>query len=378
MTKNKKLLIIGVHLKSEGYPNVKYRVSALKRTYPHCEEFNFSMWDESGLGKQGRYSILKSGGRMLWAHLLVMFKFVSSGKKEVVYVPYPSVFISFIASFLPRAVRPKKLVIDAFISIYDTVVCDRKMLSEKGLLAKILRKVEKRAFEMADVIVTDTPLNSKYYAQLFDIDNTKFLAIPLSTNETDYYYTPYIARTDSVCRVLFIGTFIPLHGIGTIVDAISLLSKDRGIFFTLIGDGEEAYQLNQLLDSGLENFEWISEWQSPESISKYIRASDICLGIFGNTEKASRVCPYKIYSYSLCGRPVITAYSDWMKTCGAWNTFQFVSSGDHVQLAREIICLANNAEERVVLSEKSHDFYERTLSNFEAARCFYDCLFDLD
>jgi len=374
MTKSKKLLIVGVHLKSEGYPNVKYRVSALKKSYPYCEEFNLPMWDESGLGKQGRYSILKSGGRMLWAHLLVMFKFVLCGKGGVVYVPYPSMFICFIASFLPRTVRPKKLVIDAFISIYDTVVCDRKILSKNSLSAKILRKVEERAFKVADVIVTDAPLNSEYYSQLFDIDSAKFLAIPLSTNESDYYYTPYIARTDGVCRVLFVGTFIPLHGIGTIVDTISLLANDSSIFFTLIGDGEEAYRLNQLLDSDLNNYEWISEWQSSKNISKYIRASDICLGIFGVTEKASRVCPYKIYAYSLCGRPVITACSDWMKACGALNAFKFISSGDHVQLAREIVSLASNEDERVLLSERSHDFYEYSLSNLGAAIHFHECL----
>ena len=44
-------------------------------------------------------------------------------------------------------------------------------------------------------------------------------------------------------------------------------------------------------------------------LPNYIRKADLCLGIFGTTNKAQRVIPHKVFDYVACGAKVITERS---------------------------------------------------------------------
>lgn len=374
---NKNILVLGVHLKSEGYPNVLYRIADIKNSSRHYEEINIPMWRERDIGTRGRYGFVKNTIQGLKAHVLTFAAYLTRTSVDVVYIPYPAIFLCVMLSFIPKKLRPKRLVIDAFISIYDTVVMDRALLSPKHFMACLLKKIEKRAFETADVVITDTAINSVYYAELFGLPTNKFTAIPLSTNEINFKPKPYSYDEGDVCNVLFVGTFIPLHGISTLVEAICLLKNNTRIFFTLIGNGQESTKMQKLYDEKLENFRWISDWKSANEIAEFIEQSVICLGVFGGTEKAARVCPYKIYAYAACGRPIITRKSKLLTDpSGVINgdAFEFVEPADPVALAGVITRLANNTDRRQMLSCNSMRYYENYLSNSVAASLFEECI----
>lgn len=374
---NKSILVLGVHLKSEGYPNVLYRIADIEKTFLRYEEINIPMWRERDIGTSDRYGFFKNAMQGLKAHGLTFSAYLTRKSVDVVYIPYPAIFLCAMLSFLPKKLRPKCLVIDAFISIYDTVVVDRALLSPEHFMARTLKKIEKRAFEMADVVITDTAINSSYYAEMFGLPKHKFTAIPLSSNEFDFKPEPYSYDKGDICNVLFVGTFIPLHGISTIVEAIYLLKDNARIFFTLIGNGQESTKVKKLYDENLENFRWISDWRAANEIAEFIEQSDICLGIFGGTEKAARVCPYKIYAYAACGRPIITSVSKLLTDPAGvidGETFVFVEPANPVALAEAITALANNTDRRQVLSLNSMRYYEKYLSNSVAAFLFEKCI----
>jgi glycosyltransferase involved in cell wall biosynthesis len=58
----------------------------------------------------------------------------------------------------------------------------------------------------------------------------------------------------------------------------------------------------------LQNVEFI-EFLEQKELTQYIHHADICLGIFGETEKAKRVIPNKVYEAMAMKKPVITGNS---------------------------------------------------------------------
>ncbi len=372
------LLILGVYLKSEGYPNVKYRVKSLMELGGlKVAEINFPMWPEKQVGRGGIWTkLLLSAWRLLFSHLVVLYRYIRACPAHNVYIPYPAVFVVVILSFLPKKFRPNKVVIDAFISLYDTIVNDRKLVSSKSIGAKLLKNIEKRAFDFADTVVTDTDQNSVSYSQLFELPLHKFIAIPLSTNENDMQFSPY--RPDGkAIRVLFVGTLVPLHGIETILEAINLLQGNKNIEFTIIGNGQDGRLVEEHLKSHPDSVIWMKTWQSGSQIAKYISESDICLGIFGQGPKAQRVCPYKIYSYANCGRAIITGETEWTRSAfGLLDIMPLETSPvtNARLLAVKIEELAGNEKKRKNLAQSASEYYIKNLSNKKGNALFSELI----
>jgi glycosyltransferase involved in cell wall biosynthesis len=59
----------------------------------------------------------------------------------------------------------------------------------------------------------------------------------------------------------------------------------------------------------LPNVRWI-EWATYDELRQNLAASDICLGIFGESDKAASVIPNKVFQIVAAGRPLITRDSD--------------------------------------------------------------------
>ena len=119
------------------------------------------------------------------------------------------------------------------------------------------------------------------------------------------------------------------------------------------------------------------DWQTAENIADEIEHADICLGIFGNTAKAQRVCPFKLYAYAAVGRPIITGHTQWLQNATAnlhYRPFATVPVNDPEALANEIAALAENPERRCELAEYSQRFYAMGLANQIVSELFLECL----
>jgi glycosyltransferase involved in cell wall biosynthesis len=187
--------------------------------------------------------------------------------------------------------------------------------------------------------------------------------------------SPYKPSSKTV-NVLFVGTLVPLHGIETILQAITLLQGDKNIEFTIIGDGQDGRFVEEYLKEYPDSITWIKTWQSSSEIAKYIYGTDICLGIFGEGAKAQRVCPYKIYSYAMCGRAIITGETDWTRSLLTAQYFETIPVGSGELLALAIKELAGNETKRDFLAGSAAKFYEQSLSNTKASSEF-NALFSL-
>jgi glycosyltransferase involved in cell wall biosynthesis len=226
---------------------------------------------------------------------------------DVVLVGYLGHFDVFIARALSR-LRRKPLVFDAFVSLYDTAVEDRGLFGRRSALARLLRRVDRWACELSDVVLLDTNQHIDYFCQELGLDQSKFQRVLVGADPA-YAVTEPDAPTDERFVVLHYGKFAPLHGMGFIIDAADRLRDRPDILFRIVGGGqtfdESRAHAEQL---GLTNIELIP-WIEPNALPKAIREAHVCLGIFGDTPKASRVVPNKVYQCLAAGAAVVTGRS---------------------------------------------------------------------
>jgi glycosyltransferase involved in cell wall biosynthesis len=204
----------------------------------------------------------------------------------------------------------RPLVFDIFISIYDTVVLDRRMFAPDSLSARWIRGVEGLVLKLPDAIICDTRANCAFLHRLYRVPEQRLWAVPVGC-ESAFFHPPEgaLEKPDGggPLEVLFYGQYIPLHGIAYILDAVELMRDDPGIRFTLIGRGQEFPGIRARVERlGPPNLTLV-EWLPYPELRQRIYRAHIGLGIFGVTDKARRVVPNKVYQMMACGTtPIVT------------------------------------------------------------------------
>src|SRR3546814_3316686 len=89
-------------------------------------------------------------------------------------------------------------------------------------------------------------------------------------------------------HVLFYGQFIPLHGVDTVIRAARLL-RNEPVEWQIIGQGQVAPCIRAMLaEEPLPKLHWL-EWVEYRQLKQFIAEAELCLGIFGTSEKAASV-----------------------------------------------------------------------------------------
>lgn len=302
------ILVIGVCSLTDKYPNAKYKHKAIL----DLDEYETESFVKDIGVSTSYWSVSNSSsyiGKILFFVKLLLNSihvfFVSLYKRpKTVYILYPSLILALFFCVVPKRYKPK-ILIDGFISIFDTVVLDRQLFTRTGLISRTIYLLEKLAYKNSDSVLVDTKENGEFYSELFNINEGLFLPIPLSIP-----ILPEIsieARSDNKVKLVFFGTFVPLHGISIIIDAAKELSGNSNYEFHIIGDGQEAQILEEALSLGLENITWHRGLFDTQELTQKVATCDIGLGIFSVNNKAMRVIPYKYYYYLNMGLPVITS-----------------------------------------------------------------------
>lgn len=204
--------------------------------------------------------------------------------------------------FLP-GIRNKPIVFDALMSPYASLSEERKLGWRGRLLAPLVFYLERSILRRADLVITDTPAHIVYYQQTFGLPSTKLCALPVSAPDVERI-APTPSSLDSSFNVLFFGSFLPLHGVNTIVQAASLL-KNLDIRFDFVGGS--AQQVHSACEAaGVTNYTHRSWVPFDELLRRDIPAAHLCLGgPFGNTRQARRVITTKTAQCLAARRPTV-------------------------------------------------------------------------
>ncbi len=220
---------------------------------------------------------------------------------DILYAAYPATIPVILAKIFQR----KPVVMDAFYSMYDAVVNDRKEVSRWSFRALKLLLLDWASIMLADYVITDTAEHANYWSSWLFVNPKKIFPLHLGVNDKIYFPLPE-KEISAVFRVHFHGTYIPLQGIEKIVEAARILKDDPTVAFTFIGSGQLSKKIEALIAKyELKNIERIGRI-SPEDLNRHINKGDVVLGIFGDTEKTLRVIPNKVYEGMAARKALIT------------------------------------------------------------------------
>lgn len=221
-------------------------------------------------------------------------------RNDVVFIGFaPQLIIPFIG----YKFKKKTIVIDFFISIYDTLICDRRWFKKKGIVAKILHKLDEYTLKKCNHVITDTKAHAEFFISEFYGKREKFQTIYLEADSNTYYVReqnkPRKLKDKFV--VLYFGSILPLQGVDIVLDAISEFKNKDNIYFDIIGPISSRYHKPEQ-----ENVCY-TEWLSQEELAEHIANADLCLaGHFsGIINKADRTIPGKAYIYESMSKKMI-------------------------------------------------------------------------
>jgi len=251
----------------------------------------------------------------------------------------------------------KPVVFDAFVSQYDTVVMDRKDIQEGSWRAKYFYALDKVSTSLADLVLMDTDQHVEYYCQAVGSPKAKFRRILVGA-DTDLFYPRPPKEQRKGFLVTFIGTFIPLQGVPYIIEAAHYLEQHADIRFELIGSGQTYPEAKRLArDLKVKNLSFVDPLPT-EEVPEKLAAADVCLGIFGDTEKTKRVIPSKVYIAMAMGKPVITGDTPAARWLLTHREHAFlVPVADSKALANAVIELMENRQLRERLSHNGRQTF---------------------
>lgn len=271
------------------------------------------------------------------AYPVLIWRYCRAPRHDAVFVAYMGHF-DVVVLWPFAKLRRAKLVWDAFLSLYDTVVEDRKLVKPESLRAKLAGALEKTACAVADHIALDTKAHVQYFSERYNVPESKLMPAWVGAETDIFQHRNLCPARDGQFNVLFYGQFIPLHGVEFIIDAARRIN-DPDVRWTIVGHGQERGKIDRLLKDENVKSVTLVDWIDYARLPEVIADADLCLGVFGESRKAARVIPNKVFQILAVGRPLVTMDSPAIReiltpdTPGVW----LVPPGSGVAIADAVV-----------------------------------------
>ena len=260
--------------------------------------------------------------------------------------------------------RGIKVLFDPMISAWDKKVLEQRKWKAEEPRAKRLHERETAMMHAPDMVTWDTSCHLDFCAREFGVPREKMRVLLTGTDETVFKPQPadseHQTSNSKSFKVLYHGAYLPLHGTEYIVEA-ARMTQGEGIEWDFLGWG--AYKAEtEAKAAGISNIRFLDQVPYVE-VPKVICAHDVVLGVFGTTEKASRVIGNKVYECMACARPTInefcTGYPPEAKSCPA---IKFVPPGDAKAIADAVRAYRDDWARREMYFAEARAFFEKHLS----------------
>lgn len=243
--------------------------------------------------------------RVITTYAKLIKRYRNVGEYDALIIGYPGHFDVFLGWALSR-LRGKPLVWDVLNSLY-LIASERGIQERSPFTIRLIRRVERRALRLPDLLLLDTPQFVEWFEQTHQVDRRKFRLVQIGADDRFFQpIEPPLNASDERFRVIYYGSYIPNHGVETIVEAARLL-RDETIDFEMVGEGPELPKAQALAEAyALKNIHF-QRWMAREELAQRIAASDVVLGVFGLTRQNLLTNNNKIYEGFAMRKAVISA-----------------------------------------------------------------------
>ena len=171
----------------------------------------------------------------------------------------------------------------------------------------------------------------------------------------------------NVFRICWWGTWIPLHGLDNVINAIKLLSEKnvKLELFGVPGANGDPY-IKMITEMKLSKYITVHTDKSFGNglLEEYLsKKCDLALGIFGNSQKSKNVIVNKIVDAFAMALPVLTMEAPVLREFIDTENELFVCQNDPSSMADVVRNIINNPEERIRRSKLGHKRYLETFTS---------------
>jgi glycosyltransferase involved in cell wall biosynthesis len=288
-------------------PRTRILMDGLRAAGVEIVEIHAPIWDDV------RHKALMPRGAVAWRLVRLLLSYPRLVARYLGAPEHDAVFagclghVDVLVLWPFARLRRKPVIWDNMISLYSTVVEDRKFVKPSHPLAGAIRRLEALACGSVACVLVDTKAHAAYLTQLYGLPRQRVRSVLLGA-ERIFAQQHHAPRPDAVRarpRILFYGKFNPVHGIDVIVDAATS-ERGRAFDWTIVGTGQEAERIDQRLRAlSLPHIQRI-DWIEYEDLPKAIADADVCLGLFGDSGKTEMVVSNKAFQILAGGRRFVT------------------------------------------------------------------------
>jgi len=286
---------------------------------------------------------------------------------NVIFVQFPG-HLNMPIAWLLGKLFGQPVIFDAFVSLYDTYVFDRRIAGQGSLKAKFYWWVDKLACHLADHITLDTHAHIRYFVRTFKLPRTKFSRLPVGGDDSVFKPRSVIHHLKSNVIIEFHGMFTRLHGAEVFVKVAKKLENHKHLQFWLIGDSWN-YRLPIKFYFKLRP-KTMTYWPKLPvgQLARQVAQADISIAHLGPTQKARMVLTNKMF-HALASRVALIAGDN-----PATKEFLidrqnclFVNMYDEADLSQKILYLSRHPQLRRTLALNGYNLHQQKFTNQKLA-----------
>lgn len=292
-------------------------------------------------------------------------------RANIVYVNTLNVDIDIFWELLWCKIFQKKIIIDYYVSVYDTVVLDRGWFKEKSPLAKLARFIDRYYLWVASKIIFLNETEKERYCAIAGkkVKQGKYVIIPLYTESNGFIESAYVNGERDELRVCWWGSYLPLHGLENLLEAAHIVNqKGLPVKWSFLGNNSEkglTYR-NKAKELGIEHICYFSDELSFKNgkMLPYLKENcDLAIGNFGDSEKSKNVLINKILDASAMKLNLFTGYSKAVMEFFDEEDSLFMSGCKPEAIATKIEEICDTSREELKRRiEKSYQIYENNFA----------------